>query len=164
MRRKDRQAVQDFTRVAARYCKIIERAKQFPRKKFIDEIGQVLPVLYTAAEELPRTKPSAKKLPPGRLSDREWDKLFHKLHRKLSSWDVYSMVFDPTKDKEAITQWLSDDLADIYRELHDFAVGAASEAALEDIVWEVKYAFGFHWGQHLTDALRVVHELRFREN
>lgn len=163
-RLKGRRTVLEFVRLAEAYCRLIERARDFPRKKFIEEIGKILPPLYATTDALPRAKPTESKVPSGHLSNSEWMSLFHYLHRKLGSWDEYSHVFDPTKDKEAIIQWLSDDISDIYRELHNFLIDVSHGISFRHALWEVKYMFGCHWGQHLTNAIRVVHELRFRDD
>ncbi len=106
----------------------------------------------------------SEKLLPDYHTTEEWSKLFHALQRKLGSWDVYWHVFDPIHDKEAITQCLADDLADIYCELHDYLLALADDARLEDAVWELRLGFESHWGRHLTNALNVIHELRFQDN
>jgi Domain of unknown function (DUF5063) len=72
--------------------------------------------------------------------------------------DGYWTIFDPTKDKEndAVFAQLSDDLADIYRDIKYglllFDAGHFSEA-----VWEWKFNYKIHWGRHLLSAQKVIY-------
>jgi hypothetical protein len=78
------------------------------------------------------------------------------LARLLGPWDLYSEVFDPCKETEAIHQTLSDDLADIYidlkRELSVFDGGA-----VDDAIWSWRFTLAGHCGDHIVDAMRVIH-------
>jgi hypothetical protein len=159
MNKSDKEAIRNFNDVAARYCKIIETHKSLSRARLLREIGKILPSLYSAAWNLPPTKISSVGLLTERLTDDRWGNLFHALQRKLGSCDVYNLVFDPIHDKEAIAQCLADDLADIYRELHNYLLAPANR--LGDAVWEIRLGFESHWGSHLTNALNVIHELQF---
>ena len=163
MKKSDRKAIKRFDTLAAKYCKIIKGHKAIGRGKLISEIGRILPSLYAAAWELPATKKiSDKSVLRGRTND-EFFELFHVLQEKLGSWDVYWFVFDPIQEKEAITQCLADDLADVYYDLRSYLSAVADGARLEDAVWELRLAYESHWGRHLTSALRVIHDLRYSD-
>lgn len=163
MEEKDQEAIKIFEGVASRYCETIKNANSISRKELIRRMSTILPELYTGASNLPPTKIVSDEVRRSYHDTDEWMNLFHSLQRKLGSWDVYWYVFDPIHEKDAITQCLGDDLADIYYELEDYFQGLADDATLEDAVWEVRFGFESHWGHHLTSALRVVHELRFRD-
>jgi hypothetical protein len=68
-------------------------------------------------------------------------------------WDV----FDPliTEGGEAVFNSLSDDLADIYRDIKEGLV-LYDAGKLKDAVWEWQFNFKIHWGQHLTGAQRAI--------
>jgi hypothetical protein len=58
------------------------------------------------------------------------------LEEKLGNWDLCRQVFDPTKDEEAISGTLADDLADIYRDLKKgLILSETLQAPPEDSVW-----------------------------
>lgn len=76
-------------------------------------------------------------------------------------WDV----FDPLKleENDPVYWQLPDDLADIYRDIKDnlnlFEAGHIVEA-----VWEWRFSFRTHWGQHLLGAQRALHSyLQYEE-
>jgi Domain of unknown function (DUF5063) len=70
--------------------------------------------------------------------------------------DEYWEVFDPYIEAEALIGALSDDVADVYA---DLARGLALwEADKRDAaVWEWRFGFDIHWGDHAIDALRALH-------
>lgn len=88
----------------------------------------------------------------------------------------YWEMFDPTcfeKKEEANTNltvtdngptqgWLVDDFADIYRDLKIelTKIGkVGTDEAVEDALWQLKWSFTNHWGQHCINALRAFHYL-----
>lgn len=86
----------------------------------------------------------------------------------------YWQVFDPTysehdgqpglgwkrEDKEASPGWLVDDFWSIYKdlefELYKIDTISTDESA-EDALWQMKFGFSHHWGNHCINALRYFH-------
>jgi len=64
-----------------------------------------------------------------------------KIMSALGKYDVYSEVFDPVYDKEAITSTISDDLSDIYTDLKRplFKYDSGEKPAHSDLGVEVLY-------------------------
>lgn len=92
-----------------------------------------------------------------RVSGEEW-RVAYNAARRLPL-DFYGEVFDPTEvpvKQEPVVGSLSDDLADIYRDvvtgLRAFEQGRRVEA-----VWEWNYNLCNHWGAHATGAIRALH-------
>jgi hypothetical protein len=75
----------------------------------------------------------------------------------------YREVFDPNnEEKDDVVQgWLIDDFADIYKdlkiELEKIKLG--TNAAVEDALWQLRFNFYHHWGNHCINALRALHFL-----
>jgi hypothetical protein len=86
---------------------------------------------------------------------------------ELGEKAFYHEIFDPTynKEKEATQGWLVDDFGDIY---HDLKIELYkidtidTEDAVEDALWQLKWGFSHHWGNHCINALRYLHYLNFR--
>ena len=59
---------------------------------------------------------------------------------------------------------LFDDLADIYRDLHDGLTlwNMNSTESKNESSWEWRYNYDIHWAQHLFNAMKTVHEIRYR--
>jgi hypothetical protein len=65
-------------------------------------------------------------------------------------------------DKEPTQGWLVDDFADIYRDLKIELTKIekiGTDEAVEDALWQLKWSFTNHWGQHCINALRALHYL-----
>jgi len=74
----------------------------------------------------------------------------------FSEKDVYWEVFDPYEESKPVCGSLSDDLLDVHADVRrglDLWDGAHKEAA----IWERRFHFDIHCGDHATDALRALH-------
>lgn len=77
-------------------------------------------------------------------------------------WEVFDPIYD--EDKEPTQGWLVDDFSDIY---HDLKIELrkidtiATNEAVEDALWQMKWSFLNHWGQHCISALRALHFLSY---
>ena len=97
---------------------------------------------------------------------------------ELGEETFYWEIFDPTysqndgqpnsdwtiTDKEATQGWLVDDFADIYRDLKIELIKIdriGTDEAVEDALWQMKWSFSHHWGQHCINALRYFHYLYY---
>jgi hypothetical protein len=83
---------------------------------------------------------------------------------KLGEECFYWEVFDPTYPEKEITQvqgFLEDDFGDIYRDLKRELekINLNSDEAIEDALWQLKFSFKYHWGNHCIDAMRALHYL-----
>jgi hypothetical protein len=81
--------------------------------------------------------------------------------------DSYLEVFHPDMalSDTPIAAFVSENVADIYQELKDFAANyqLGNEDVMNDSLVVCLNAFGEHWGQKLLNALRALHALRFSE-
>jgi hypothetical protein len=86
--------------------------------------------------------------------------LYESLKIRLGDWDLYWLVFDPTKDSEAIRGSLANDIADVYRDVKEgLDCQDLDLALLSDAIWEWRIGFYSHWGRHAINALRTSHFL-----
>jgi hypothetical protein len=70
--------------------------------------------------------------------------------------DEYWEVFDPYIEAEALIGSLSDDVSDVYADLaRGLVLWTAGKR--DAAVWEWRFAFDTHWGDHAIDALRALH-------
>lgn len=74
----------------------------------------------------------------------------------LGESDLYWEVFDPRDLSDPVAGSLLDDLADIYRDLRR-GLHILSTGSPDDAMWEWRFSFDTHWGNHATDAIRVLH-------
>jgi hypothetical protein len=84
-----------------------------------------------------------------------------KIMKLLGRYDIYSQVFDPVADTEAIKTTLSDDLSDIYTDLKQSLIkyDSEEEANQRIAIWEWKFNMQIHWGHHVVGVLSPIHSL-----
>lgn len=161
-----------FSAIAEKYCGIVDRAAAFSRTQLLAALYRILPELLCEAIQLPDTDPNdregaddpKKDLSPtltnSTISQSDWSSLYQLLRQKFGDADLYQTIFNPTEGKESVTASLADDIADVYRDLRSglslASVGAASPA---DVIWEWRFGFYSHWGNHAINALRTIHHI-----
>ena len=80
----------------------------------------------------------------------------------------YLEVFHPDMalSDTPIAAFISENIADIYQELKDFAANfqTADIDIMNDALVYCLQTFGEHWGQKSLNALRALHALRYSDN
>jgi hypothetical protein len=139
-----------FVTLVREYLELIDSRDRFSALELLRRAATILPRLYAAGLELPHRSPVSAE------TRGDVESPMMGLSRILGVWDVYSEVFDPREDGEAIKTTLSDDLADIYvdlkRELEGFDAGQ-----VDDAIWGWKFTLAGHCGDHIVDAMRAIH-------
>jgi len=77
---------------------------------------------------------------------------------EMGRFDLYREVFDPVYDDGIVVSSLGDDLSDIYRDLKGPLLDY-DNGSIIDAIWSWKFCLRGHCGDHLVDALRVIHRL-----
>ena len=141
-------AVEIFATEVRRYCELIESRPDDTRLR---EIAGQLARLYAAGLDLPRVAASGDGVHSSVPTLDDWKGL---------SVGYYSVVSDPLQliDNSVVIGDLRDDLADIYGDLKRglllFESGREEEAT-----WDWRFGLRAHWGEHATNALRVLHAM-----
>jgi hypothetical protein len=168
-----------FATLAAEYCRRVDEHHRAEREPFLRAMHALLPRLYSGGLALPSTdtlygaetpedeeeENAVEEAPnitrdPDRGDHEEWRALYASLGALLGERDYYREIFDPYEPmtEAEVTASLADDLADIHRDLRaglrKWERGESGEA-----LWEWRFHFENHWGQHLTGALRALYVL-----
>ena len=159
--------IESFAIPVRQFCSVIEAASTLERAEILGRVYPLLPKLMDQAIALPRIEKieesadanSDDDLPKSsRSTHEERRRLFKLLLEKLGDWDQYWVIFDPTKDMDAILGSLADDLADIYFDLKEgLALHESGESEPDQVIWEWRFSFDIHWGEHALSALRTIH-------
>lgn len=156
----DDERVAAFAEIAQCYCALIESDEDVSSRDFIKQCADALAQLYRGALSLIDV--------PLQLSDghdvegmshEEWKTVFDRIGVRIGDHEYYMEVIDPY-DMEASTGCgsLSDDLADMYRDLKPaLCLYGRSEADSNESVFSWRLSFLSHWGRHCTSALRAIH-------
>jgi hypothetical protein len=142
-------AVATFVWRAGEFCTFIQEAGKLSLDEKIDGARRYLAPLYMAALDLPSVEPSDNAKPthtPEPPSN--W--------QAFEAFETYWEVFDPYELDQPVAGSLSDDLLDVYR---DIRRGLALWEYRDDqnAIWEWRFSFESHWGDHAVDALRALH-------
>jgi len=157
----------EFVTVAAETCLFLEHTAELIRTDFIQKSVKILPLLYLKALliEIPETV--FDEVPVRFVSEDDYLFVREQVEQILGAGDSYLEVFHPDMaiSDTPIVAFVSENLADIYQELKDFAANyqLADTDIMNDSLVTCLVAFGEHWGQKLLNALRALHALRFSD-
>lgn len=157
----------EFVTVAAETCLFLEHAGEFSRTDFVQKTVKILPLLYLKASLLEIPEPVFDDAPERFVSEDDYLFVKEQLEQVLGPDDSYLETFHPDMaiSDTPIAAFISENLADTYQELKDFAANyqLADMDIMNDALVACLEAFGEHWGQKLLNALRALHAIRFAE-
>ena len=108
----------DMVTVSAEYCLFLEKLSLSgtTRRKFLEQITRLLPLIYVKASLLPRLDDSGYFDLPITVSEDDYEEVRQMVWRLLKGDDEYLEVFTPDMQysEGAMTHTISEDLADIY--------------------------------------------------
>ena len=143
-------AVDIFVREARAYCSFVQTASGLSLADRLRAARERLLSLYQAALWLPSVEPddtdasSSPNLPADRPG--------------FGDKDLYWEVFNPYEhdDNEPVAGSLADDVLDIYRDVQR-GLALWDSSQVRNAIWDWRFHFEFHWGEHAVDALRALH-------
>jgi hypothetical protein len=152
-------AIDSFAELGSSYCLLIDQHEEYSTEAFVGRIREILPLLYYQALKLPDVESTDDEF-QREISHEEWSQMFARLQRKLGGNDLYWVIYDSMKTDldKPVAASLSDDLADIWRDLKNGLKqwSDGSPAMRQEIVWNWRFSFHHHWSNHAVDALRTI--------
>ena len=151
--------VEQFVELVREYLALIDGLPGLSAREFLLQCAILLPQLYSLSQQLPDID-----LPedePLEAQEPAIEPPMANIMNLLGKHDVYSEVFDPLSQEDAIKSTRSDDLSDIYTDLKRSLLeyDTTEEPNQLRAVWEWKFSMKIHWGHHLVAALRPIHSL-----
>lgn len=144
-------AVATFVWSAREFCAFSQEAGKLSLEERMRRARHCLLPLYTAALSLPSVEPAARaESRPSPEAPSDW--------QGFEQFENYWEMLDPFKLKpdEPGVGSLSDDLLDVYRDVRrGLELWESGHDA--NAVWEWRFSFECHWGNHAVDALRALH-------
>lgn len=155
----------DFVTVAAETCLFLEHASDFSREEFVSKGAKILALLYLKTAVLETPERVYEDMTERFVSEEEYNDLKGQLELLLGEKDSYLETFHPdmSLSDTPIAAFISENLADIYQELKDFAANyqLAETDVMNDALVTCLEGFGEHWGQKSLNALRALHSIRY---
>jgi hypothetical protein len=151
----------EFYKTAIDFCDFIENFSSNHNVEFLAETRIHLLKLYYNALKLQWVDLQSNIEYDDKLDSDKFDKTLLLISERLGDARYYWHVFDPMNniDKEAVCGDLVDDLGDIYQDLK-FSIltfNLNKEDCQENALWQFKFDFDKHWGDHCINALNAIH-------
>ena len=161
--------VLEFVTVAVQYCAYLESIEGKDRSEVLDVMAKMLPLLYLKGTLLPRYELlDEEELPTDYVTEENYDIIRSNIAYVMADRDDYLDVFveDMKYSDTPILSTISENLADIYQELKNFAY--IYKLGMEDNMMSalsvVKMNFKDEWGQKTVNVLRAIHEAKYDED
>lgn len=157
----------EFATVVAETCLFLERAAEHKKSDFISKAVKLLPLLYLKTSLLDDLEEESDGFLERFVTETDYNYVKDQVANILGADDSYLEVFHPDMpySDTPIAVFISEDLADIYQELKDFAANfqIGEEEIMTSALMLCVETFAEHWGQKLLNALRALHSLRYSE-
>ncbi|MDD5289385.1 MAG: DUF5063 domain-containing protein [Dehalococcoidales bacterium] len=158
-------AVKDFIDIADKFCSLVENREQLTDIKLLQQAFVILPELCVRASKLPEVVKTTL-YRPSVMSSQESLPIMKALAKIIDGHDRYHETTEPwdENDKEVVSMCLSDDFTEIYENLKPSLRDwdKVTPAQRLDIIWEWKFVFGAHWGEHAVIAFRALFMLLYQ--
>ena len=137
--------VEDFFSSAVNYCSLVENFNSAETQNKLKTLLVSLLDLYTKALYLPEIEPE---------NDNPTDLEVFKI--EFNEFGQYWEVFNPYSLEEPVGASLSDDISDIYQDVKR-GILLYEQKEQTQAIWQWKFHFDIHWGNHAVDAVRALH-------
>ena len=158
----------DMVTVSAEYCVYLEKLRSTgtEREDFLKKITMVLPLIYVKTSLLPDLEEQGIDELQEIVTEEDYEEVRQSVWNLLRADDEYLEVFTPDMQysEGPMMATISEDLADIYQDLKNFVAAFAdqNEITMNDAIVKVKENFATYWGQKLVNAMRPLHEVRYK--
>lgn len=158
----------EFVTIAAENCLFLEHTTDYSRNDFICQSTRLLSLLYAKAVVLETPETVFEDVPERFVTEEDYLFIRERIETLLGNDNIYLEVFHPQMkySDTPIAAFISEDLADIYQELKDFAANYRIGVTdiMNDALAVCLEAFAEHWGQKLLNSLRALHALQHDED
>jgi len=160
--------IRDFVKIAGDYCQLLELSSQKRTGELINELQQVLPLLYMKAAQLPRPKYCYEEEPTTFVNEDDYATIHNLLQQKFELFTGITGMSPGTlpNQHELVSFGLAEGFADIYEELKNFVnlyeVGLPQ--SMNDAVWICRKSFEGNLGTRIADSMKALHLLIYDKN
>ena len=158
----------EFVSVTLEFCALMEATSGQTLFSFTDKAVKILPLLYLKATLLPAIEePDNDYDIEHFITENTYEAIRYRAADLIGEYDSYLETFHPDMEYSdtPVAATISENLADIYQDLGDFAAlfRQENEEVMEQALFVCEENFRHHWGQKLLNALKALHVVRFNE-
>lgn len=160
--------VVEFVAVGVQFCSFLETYEEENATDLSGKLTKLLPLLYLKATLLPEIEVEYDIYPEVSVTEEDYENIVNRLYSTFKNNDTYLEVFleDMKYSDTPISASISEDLADIYQDLKNFA--SIYEQGLDETMYEALFSlhenFKLYWGQKLVNVLRALHSIKYSMN
>ena len=156
----------EFVQVAMEFCRLIETTSEDSLSSFADKAVKILPLLYLKATLLPQyCEPDEDSEPEQFITETTYEAIRTHLANLIGEYDAYLETFHPDMQYSdtPIATTISENLADVYQDIGDFAAlfRQGNELTMVKALYVCEENFRLYWGRKLLSALKALHPVRF---
>ena len=143
------------------FCNFIESKISTTGKDYLIELQFHLKRIYEAGANLDWVDLQSNVDFDIQLDDQYYQGFLASLSERIGESRFYWRTFDPTDkaDQEVICEDLVDDIGDTYKDLKYslLVLRLNTVESKENAIWQIKFDFDTHWGDHCMNALYGIH-------
>ena len=155
----------EFAAVATETSLFFEKAKTFEKNDFLQRTAKLLALIYLKASMLENIEPVLDEEPEDFVTEQDYERVRQNISDLLGDDDTYLEVFHPdiSLSDTPIVAFISENIADIYQDLKNFAMRyqIGADEVMNDALAFCATAFREYWGQRLVNCLRAVHNILY---
>ncbi len=155
----------NFVTVAAESCLFFERAAESDKQVFVSKALQLMSLLYLRTSLLNIPVRYFDDQPERFVTEGDYNDIKSQIEMLLGEHDVYLETFHPdmSLSDTPIAAFISENLADIYQEIKDFAANyqLGDIEMMNDALAVCLETFADHWGQKLLNSMRALHQIKY---
>ena len=152
-------AFTDFYKSATDFCGFMESELKNTANEFLQTSRIHLIGLYEAALQLPAVDLEITVEYEYAFNNLEFERVLSCIVERLGTSRYYWHIFNPSREEDTkpVCGDLSDDLGDMYKDLNRAILLFNKPDAKENALWQFKFDFDNHWGDHCMNALNAIH-------
>ena len=158
----------EFVTVAAETCLFLEHASENTKEDFVTKSLKILALLYLKTILVDVSEIESDENIERFVGEEDYLFVKEQVEQLLGADDTFLEVFHPDMpySDTPIACFISENLADIYQELKDFAANfqIGDEEIMSSALHSCIDGFAIHWGQKLLNVMRALHSYRFSDN
>lgn len=162
------QRVIDFVTVTAETCLLLEHIGEHTHEQFVEKSIGLLSLLYLKSVLLEVPEKVFDDPAERFVTEADYNEVKDAVAILLGEKDSFLETFHPdmSLSDTPIAAFVSENMADIYQELKDFAANyqLGETDIMNDALADCLIAFAEHWGLKVLNTLRALHMIRYSDD
>lgn len=158
----------DFVTVAAETCLLLEHAGEQTHEDFVEKSLRLLTMLYLKSTLIAIPERVFDDPTERFVTEEDYNEVKDSVAVLMGGKDSFLETFHPdmSLSDTPIAAFVSENMADIYQELKDFAFSyqLAEIDIMNDALADCLTAFAEHWGQKVLNTMRALHAVRYSDD